>query len=200
MTRKGKPNLVKFKVAKCDLEEHSVDPVDSVKQQIFIVRGQRVMLDRDLAQLYGVTTKRLNQQFRRNRNRFPEDFAFRLTLQEAKEVTVLRLQNATLKRGQHIKHPPQVFTEHGAIMLASVLNSPIAVQASVYVVRAFVQMRPMAAEYAKLFRRIDELEQKCDGRFRAVFDAIRALMMPPFKKRRQIGFIRISPRKKENNH
>ena len=130
--------LAKFKVAKCDLKETRVNTVDSVKQQIFIARGQRVMLDHDLARLYGVTTKRLNQQLTRNRHRFPKDFAFRLTLAEAKEIEALRLQNATLKRGQHIKHPPHVFTEHGAIMLASVLNSKVAVQASIYVVRAFV--------------------------------------------------------------
>ena len=108
---------MKTKVANCDLEETA-----RVRTKILVVRGHRVMLDGDLSKLYGVTTKRLNEQLRRNRHRFPEDFAFHLTLEEAKEIAALRSQIATLKRGQHIKHPPYVFTEHGAIMLASVLN------------------------------------------------------------------------------
>ncbi|PYS35636.1 MAG: DNA-binding protein [Acidobacteria bacterium] len=178
-----------FKVANCDLKETHVDPVDSVKRRIFLMRGQRVMMDHDLAKLYGVTTKRLNQQFTRNRKRFPEDFAFRLTLAEAKEIAALRLQNATLKRGQHIKHPPHVFNEHGAIMLASVLNSKVAVEASIYVVRAFVKMRAALMEYAELSRRIDELEARYDDRFQQVFEAIRALIAPPTKPPHPIGFI-----------
>ena len=113
------PNLVKSKVAKCDLEETRVARIDSVKEHILMIRGHRVMLDRDLAHLYGVTTKRLNQQFNRNRHRFPSDFAFKITLQETKQLSASRLQNATLKKGQNIKYAPHVFTEHGAIMLAS---------------------------------------------------------------------------------
>ena len=143
----------------------------------------------DLARLYGVTTKRLNEQLRRNRHRFPKDFAFQLTLAEAKEVAALRLQNATLKRGQHIKHAPHVFTEHGAIMLASVLNSKVAVQASIYVVRAFVQMRAALMEYGDLSRRIDALAATYDHRFQQVFTAIRDLMVIPDKSRRTIGFL-----------
>src|SRR5688572_3194519 len=162
------PKPKTFKVAKCDLKR-----TKSIQRWILVVRRQCVLMDADLAALYGVTTKRLNEQFRRNRNRFPEDFAFQLTLTEAKEA--LRLQNATLKRGQHIKHAPHVFTEHGAIMLASVLNSPAAVQASIYVVRAFVQMRAAAQQYAELSRRIDELAASCDGQFQEIFDAIRQL-------------------------
>ena len=181
--------IIKSKVTECDLVKTPLDPTDLVKGQIFIARGQRVMLDRDLARLYGVTTKRLNQQFTRNRNRFPKDFVFRLTLQEARQIARLRLQNATLKRGQHIKHPPHVFTEHGAIMLASVLNSRVAVQASVWVVRAFVQMREAIIEYAQLSKRIDALAEQYDDRFSAVFEAIRALMKLPEKRRRPIGFV-----------
>jgi len=188
------PSLTKFKVTNCDLKQTRIDHIDAVKQQIFLIRGHRVMLDRDLAKLYGVTTKQLNQQLKRNRTRFPEDFAFRLTFAEAKQIAALRLQNATLKRGQHIKHPPHVFTEHGAIMLASVLNSRGAVQASVFVVRAFVQMRAALIEYAHLSRRIDALEQKYDGKFKAVFDAFRELMMLPVKQGRQIGFVQASDR------
>ncbi len=191
------PNLVKLKVAKCDLEESRVDHTDSVKEKIFVVRGQRVMLDRDLARLYGVTTKRLNEQFTRNRNRFPADFAFRLTLEEAKQLAASRSQNATLKKGQNIKYSPYAFTEHGAIMLASVLNSRVAVQASVYVVRAFVQMRAALVEYAHLSRRIDALEKTYDGRFTAIFHAIRELMPLPVRRGRQIGFVQIPDRERK---
>jgi hypothetical protein len=147
------------------------------------------MLDSDLAKLYGVTTKRINEQVKRNRKRFPEGFAFQLTMEEAKHVVSLRSQIATLKRGQHIKHPPHAFTEHGAIMLASVLNSPVAIQASVYVVRAFVRMRSIIADYATLASRVDELEQKYDNRFHHVFEAIRQLMAPRIPPRRAIGFV-----------
>jgi hypothetical protein len=185
MTRKlaiSKP--AKFKVANCDLGR-----IECVKQQIFVVRGQRVMFDNDLAKLYGVSTKRLNEQLRRNLKRFPKDFAFQLTLTEAKAIAASRLQNATLKQGKNIKHAPHVFTEHGAIMLASVLNSPVAVHASVFVVRAFVQMRAALLEYAELSRKIDKLAATYDYRFQQVFDAIRELMALPLKPKRQIGFI-----------
>ena len=177
------PKPKTFKVAKCDLRRTA-----SIQQQILIVRGQRVLMDADLAKLYGVTTKRLNQQFTRNLKRFPADFAFQLTLDEARVIARLRLQNATLKRGHHIKHPPHVFTEHGAIMLATVLNSGIAVQASIYVVRAFVKMREAVQEYAELSRR-DELAETCDEQFQEVFDAIRQLMALPALPSRPIGFV-----------
>ena len=136
------------------------------------------MLDADLATLYGVTTKRLNQQFRRNHHRFPDDFAFQLTLSEAKEVGSLRLQNATLKRGQHIKHPPHVFTEHGAIMLASVLNSMTAIKASMAVVDAFIRLRELLGTHKDLARKLKAMEMKYDSQFRSVFAAIRELMKP----------------------
>ena len=189
--------LVKFKVANCDLKEIRAGSIESVKQRILIARGQRVMLDHDLAKLYGVTTKRLNEQLRRNRDRFPKDFAFQLTLAEAKEIAGSSSQIATLKRGQHIKYTPHVFTEHGAIMLASVLNSRIAVQSSVYVVRAFVQMRAALMEYAHVSRRIDELAATYDHRFQKVFEAIRHLMALPVKPGRQIGFIETSRRRRK---
>jgi hypothetical protein len=173
-----------FKVAKCDLERTS-----GIQQQIFVIRGHRVMIDSDLANLYGVTTKQLNQQLKRNLQRFPKDFAFQLTLAEAKNIAALRSQNVTLKRGHHIKHPPHVFTEHGAIMLASVLNSKVAVQASICIVRAFVQMRAALSEYGALSRRIDNLEATYDGRFQKVFEAIRALITIPAKAQPRIGFV-----------
>jgi hypothetical protein len=189
----SKPGM--SKVAKCNLRE------TELVRQILVVRGHRVMLDGDLAKLYGVTTKRLNQQFGRNRHRFPKDFAFRLTLAEAKELASLRSQNTTLKRGQHIKHPPYVFTEHGAIMLASVLNSKVAVQASIYVVRAFLQMRAALAEYGALSRRIDILEATYDGRFHKVFEAIRALSTLPEKPQPRVGFVgKTSPKPERKTH
>jgi hypothetical protein len=179
-----------FKVAKCDLEQTS-----KIQQQIFVIRSHRVMLDSDLANLYGVTTKQLNQQLKRNLKRFPADFAFQLTLEEAKELLRSRSQFVTLNRGANIKHAPHVFTEHGALMLASVLNSKVAVQASIYVVRAFVQMRGVLLEYANLSQRIDELAATYDHRFQQVFSAIRALMATPSKHKRPIGFVGISNRK-----
>jgi hypothetical protein len=186
---------LKFKVAKCDLKE-----TELVKQQILVIRGHRVMLDGDLAKLYGVTTKQLNQQLKRNFARFPKDFAFQLTLEEANDIARSRSQIVTLNRGQNIKHPPHVFTEHGAIMLASVLNSKVAVQASIHVVRAFVQMRAALVEYGALSRRIDNLEATYDGRFQKVFEAIRALITLPQRPQPRIGFVgkTLPKRGKEN--
>lgn len=144
------------------------------------------MLDYDLASIYGVTTARLNEQVKRNRRRFPPDFMFRLT---RREVTNLISQFATSSLGHGGRHkPPSVFTEHGAVMLASVLNSPIAVAASIQVVRAFVQLRGVLASHKELARRLDELESRYDSQFKAVFQAIRELMEPLPAPRKQIGF------------
>jgi hypothetical protein len=180
-----------LKVTKYDLQRTT-----QIQQQILVLRGQRVMLDADLAKVYGVTTKRLNEQLKRNLKRFPADFAFQLTLEKAKEIARLRSQFATLKRGQHIKHLPHVFTEHGAIMLASVLSSPSAIQASIFVVRAFVKMRCALLKYAELSRRIDELAATCDDQFQDIFIAIRSLMALPDASRRTIGFIAGSKRQR----
>jgi hypothetical protein len=192
MSKARTPNI-----AKRDSLNIPVKRIELLKQQIFAVRGERVMLDHDLARLYGVSTKHLNQQLKRNTSRFPKDFAFQLIFQEAKQIATSRSQIVTLKKGQNIKYRPHVFTEHGAIMLATVLNSRIAVKASIYVVRAFVQMRATLAEYAGLSRRIDVLEAKYDGRFKAVFDAIRELMMLPARPQRRIGFVEASKRHKK---
>lgn len=159
----------------------TISPQDAITR----IRGHAVILDSDLAALYGVTVKRLNQQMTRNRDRFPEDFCFQLT--EA-EWRCLRLQTATLKRGQHRKYKPNVFTEHGAIMAATVLNSPQAVQMSLAVVRAFVNLRRMALSVVGLARKVDELERKYDKQFKVVFDAVRRLMNPPEPPPRKIGF------------
>ena len=155
------------------------------EQCIVRLRGQSVLLDADLASLYGVTVKRLNEQVKRNATRFPEDFAFKLT---ENEWASLRSQNATLKRGQHRKYMPYAFTEHGAIMAATVLNSPQAVQMSVAVVRAFVKLRRMALTVEALARKIAVMENKYDAQFRDVFQAILQLMTPPDPPRRKIGF------------
>lgn len=134
-----------------------VEPVEPLIQEI---RGERVMLDSDLARVYGVTTKRLNEQVRRNTKRFPQDFVFRLTLSETEEAVRSRSQIATLKRGQNIKHLPYAFTEHGAIMAANVLSSRRAVEMSIHVIRAFVTLRRESGRYAELARKLAELECK----------------------------------------
>ncbi|HAM35374.1 MAG TPA: DNA-binding protein [Elusimicrobia bacterium] len=165
-------------------------PADHIEQKIHLLRGHRVMLDSDLALIYGVTTKRLNQQVYRNKERFPADFMFRLTPEERDS---LRLQIATLKtgRGQHQKYLPYAFTEHGAVMLSAVLRTPIAVSASIQIVRAFNRLRQMALAHKDLAVALAELARRVTGhdeQFQAVFDAIRELMDPPLKPRKQIGF------------
>ncbi len=161
-----------------------------IGRSIHWIRNERVMLDADLARIYGVTVKRLNEQVRRNSSRFPADFMFRLT---KSEWEILRSQNATLRfagHGTHRKYLPMVFTEHGAIMLANVLNSKVATQASIQVVRAFVRLRELATEHVDIVRKIDAMEKKYDRHFRVVFDAIRELMEPPATSKRRIGFNR----------
>ena len=159
---------------------------ERIEKSILTLRGQRVILDADLAEIYGVTTTRLNQQVRRNRERFPDDFAYSLTRQE---VTHLMLQNATSSSGHGGRRKlPLVYTEFGAVMAANVLNSPTAIQASILVVRAFVRMREMLSVHAELSHKIDEMEKKYDAQFKVVFDAFRKLMDSPKTPRRQIGF------------
>lgn len=148
-------------------------PVERITQTICLIRGGKVILDADLASLYGVPTKRLNEQIKRNQDRFPVDFAFRLTPEETTELVANCDRFANLK---HSSVPPLAFTEHGAIAAAFVLNSPMAVQVSVQVVRAFVQLRHLAEGHQELARRIADLEQRTDSQFRAVFEAIRGLM------------------------
>jgi hypothetical protein len=164
--------------------------ISNVESAIYLIRGQRVMLDSDLAAIYQVTTKRLNQQFGRNRKRFPKDFAFQLTAEEF--TNCLRLQIATSNKRGGRRHRPWVFTEHGAIMLASVLNSKVAVQASVRVVRAFVRLREMVAANAQLAIKLAELERRLDSHDAAIVDLFAALKrlleLSERKKRREIGF------------
>ena len=162
-------------------------PVEAVRGKIYLIRGQKVLLDEDLAELYGVETKRLNEQVRRNITRFPEDFMFQLS---ADEYTSLKSHFATLKtgRGAHRKYLPCAFTEQGVAMLSSVLNSERAVQVNITIMRAFVQMREFAASNRVMARRLDDLEKKYDSQFKVVFDAIRQIMEPQAKGKKDIGF------------
>jgi len=163
-------------------------PAERIERAILLIRGHKVLLDSDLALLYGVTIKRLNEQVRRNNKRFSNDFMFRLT---SKENDSLRSQFATLKpgRGQHRKYLPYVFTEQGVAMLSSVLNSDRAVRVNIEIMRTFVKLRRMLATHEDLARKLNALEKKYDAQFRVVFDAIRQLMAPPDKKKRGIGFL-----------
>lgn len=168
-------------------------PVERITRLILLIRGHKVMLDADLAELYGVTTRRLNEQVRRNIERFPEDFSFQLMDQE---VAILMSQNATssetARRHGGRRKKPLVFTEHGAIMAASVLNSPRAVEVSVFVVRAFVKLRELSVVHKEIGRKLDQLERKVTGHDQAIaslITAIRELMTSPDpKKKRSIGF------------
>jgi len=182
--------------------------IEAIASRIIILRDERVLLDADLAALYGVTTKAINQAVKRNSARFPDDFAFQLNAEEAanlrSQIVTSRHQRVdnnrdVLNRSQTVtgsqrhrdpRFRPWVFTEHGALMAANVLRSERAVQTSVHVVRAFVRLRQMIATNKELTRRLDELEARYDRQFKAVFDAIRELMAPPEPpKKRRIGFL-----------
>jgi hypothetical protein len=167
-------------------------PLDVIERRIIELRGHRVMLDRDLATLYGVETRTLNQAVKRNLDRFPVDFMFRLTQKEAGGQAPSRSQSVILKRGQNVKYLPYVFTEHGAVMLANVLKSAAAVRASVQVVRAFVRMRQRLATHELLARQLAKLEGKVgkhDVELSRVFMTLRAILEPPRKPKRMIGFL-----------
>ena len=162
-----------------------------VESRIVTLRGTKVLLDRDLAEIYGVETRVLKQAIKRNQERFPPDFIFRLTLAEAEELRQSRSQIVILKRGQNVKYAPLAFSEHGALMAASVLNSPRAVEMSVFVVRAFVRLREIAVQHTELAGKLDQLERRVsahDTDLLQIVAAIRQLMAPPAKLRREIGF------------
>lgn len=168
-------------------------PVDRIEKRILLIREQQVMLDTDLAELYEVETKVLNQAVKRNIKRFPDDFMIQLTKEE---YEVLRSQTVTLEssgRGKHRKYMPYAFTEQGVAMLSSVLRSERAVEVNIQIMRAFVKLREVMATHKDLARKITELEKRHashDENFRVVFDAIRRLLEPPpAKKKRRIGFV-----------
>jgi hypothetical protein len=169
----------------------SLVPIETLESRILVLRGRRVMLDRDLAALYGVPLKRLNEQVKRNWERFPEDFMFRLTLEEGKSVLASRSQIATLKQGGNVKYAPSVFTEHGAVMLANVLRSSTAIRASIQVVRAFVHIRRMLSGRAGLGKKVEALERKVgkhDADLEAILTMLRQLLDRTVSARRPIGF------------
>ena len=169
---------------------------DGLQQRILVLRGERVMIDSDLAELYGVSTKRFNEQVKRNLERFPVDFMFQLTPEEKKEVVAKCDHLQKLKFSPHL---PRAFTEHGAIMAASVLNSPRAVEMSVFVVRAFVRLRQMLIEDHELALRLDELEARVarhDNTLSTLVATIRQMATPPASTSRQIGFV-VDPQEKK---
>ncbi|MSR78178.1 MAG: ORF6N domain-containing protein [Candidatus Omnitrophica bacterium] len=158
---------------------------DVLEQKIYWIRGKKVMLDSDLASLYGVATKQLNRQVKRNVGRFPEDFMFQITQDE-----FLRCQIGTFGSSQKgsRKYLPYVFTEHGILMLSSVLNSERAIQVNIQIMRTFSKIRQMLDAHKELRQKIEEMEQKYDSQFKVVFDALRQLLEPPEKTKRRIGF------------
>jgi hypothetical protein len=159
-------------------------PQEVLARKILLIRGQKVMLDRDLAMLYGVETRDLNKAVSRNVDRFPRDFMFQLT---QREFTKLMFQNGTSTWGGTRKLP-RAFTEQGVAMLSSVLRSKRAVRVNIEIMRTFVKLRRLLASHAELARKLDKLEKRYDAQFRTVFDAIRELMTPPERPRRRIGF------------
>ena len=168
----------------------TIVPIEVIERKIYIIRGQKVMLDSDLAELYNITTKVLVQAVKRNLRRFPADFMFQLTNQE---VAILRSQFVTSSWGGR-RYVPYAFTEQGVAMLSSVLNSDRAVDVNIQIMRTFVKLREMIASHKDLAKRLDELEKKYDVQFKMVFDAIRQLMTPPEPREKKIGF-RVRERK-----
>lgn len=182
-------------------------PDSLIENSILLVRGHKVILDKELARLYNVSTRTLNQTVKRNLNRFPEDFMFQLTLEETAAwhqttEAILRSQNVILRstrsrsenvilkqpHGKHVKYRPYAFTEHGILMLSSVLKSDRAVQVNIQIMRTFVRLREILASNTELNRRLDELERNYDAKFKIVFDAIRTLLSSSDKKTGRIGF------------
>lgn len=159
--------------------------VERIERSIFRIRGQNVMLDRDLAELYEVEVRVLKQAVRRNNKRFPADFMFELTKEEEKS---LRSQIVILERGRYSKYLSFAFTEQGVAMISTVLNSERAIQVNIEIMRAFVRLRQMLSAHKGLERRIDALEERYDDQFKVVFEAIRQLMKPESAPRKRIGF------------
>lgn len=183
------------------MNENSINliPEESLTERIFMLRGQKVMIDADLARLYGVTTSRLNEQVKRNLERFPEDFMFQLTWEEA--ALIPRSQFAILESGENIKYLPYAFTEHGVAMLSSVLRSPRAIAVNIHIMRTFAKLRQMLATHADLARKLEALEAQYKSHteeFKEVWEAIRELLNPPAPKSgRRLGFRQSSSDKQE---
>jgi hypothetical protein len=167
------------------VNEKSLIPVERIEKAILLIRGQKVMLDADLAELYGVETKMLVRAVKRNMDRFPADFMFQLSKEEFDN---LRFHFGTSSDWGGRRYPPYAFTEQGVAMLSSVLHSQRAIQVNIEIMRAFIRLRQMLVSHVELARKLDALEKKYDAQFRQVFEAIRQLMAPPEPKRRPIGF------------
>lgn len=200
------------------MSEANLIPAQRIERKILLLRGEKVLLDSDLAELYGVETKALNQAVKRNLERFPADFMFQVSKEEAAlilrsqivtlndEITTkpletkgsLRSQIVTLKRGEHRKFRPYAFTEQGVAMLSSVLRSDRAIQVNLAIMRTFVQLRQMLATHSDLARKLAALERKYDSRFKIVFDALREMMADKKKPKREIGFHAAMPKSKKN--
>jgi hypothetical protein len=161
--------------------------IERIEKAIHVIRGEKVMLDRDLAELYEVQTKALNQAVRRNSDRFPSDFMFQLSEKEVDDLNRSQFVTGSQKH-RDPRSRPYAFTEHGVAMLSSVLRSKRAITVNIEIVRAFVKLRQMFVSNAELARRLDKLESKYDKRFKIVFDAIRHLMAQPDQDRKEIGF------------
>jgi hypothetical protein len=169
------------------MKEEMLVPFEKIDRAILLIRGKKVMLDSDLALIYGVKTFRLNEQVKRNKSRFPEDFMFQLTDEEKQEV----IANCDhLEKLKYSPTNPYAFTEHGAIMLASVLNTPVAIHASIQVVRAFIRLREMVATHQELSRKLQGLDEKVDRKFSVVFKVLDELInTPELPERTRMGFM-----------
>jgi len=159
---------------------------EEIVSKIYYIRGKKVMLDKDLAELYSVETKALNQAVKRNINRFPNDFMFQLTKEETQS---LRSQNVTLKRGEHRKYSPYVFSEHGVLMLSNILKSETAINISIQIIRIFIKLREVLNAHKDLKDKIERMERKYDQQFQVIFEAIKQIMLPP-EKPKKIGFLK----------
>ncbi len=169
-----------------DSSEVGVIPSENIGSKIYMIRKEKVMLDRDLAMLYGVSVKRLNEAVRRNLKRFPYDFMFKLN---KAEIDILsRSQIATLNRGENIKYSPYAFTEQGIAMLSGILNSDRAIQVNIQIMRTFTRLRQMLSSHKELREKIEQLEKKYDGQFRLIFKTIQQIIAEEEKPKGKIGF------------
>jgi len=165
--------------------EKTLVSYEAIADKIILIRGRKVIRDRDLAKLYGVETKQLTRQVRRNIDRFPDDFMFQLTKEEDDS---LRCQFGTLKRGKHSKYLPYVFTEQGIAMLSSVLKSKLAIKVNIQIMRTFVRINTMLISHKDLQRKIETMEKKYDQQFRVIFETIKQLIKEEEKPKANIGF------------
>ncbi len=180
------------------MDSQAIVPIERIEKQIYLFRGKKVMIDSDLAELYGVETKALNRAVKRNIDRFPRDFMFQLGKEEAETLlrfqigtSNLKSQTVTSKDGRGgRRYLPYTFTEQGVAMLSSVLRSERAIQVNIQIMRTFAKLRQMIISHKELARKLEKLERKYDAKFRLVFDAIRELMAPPAEPTRKIGFDR----------